>query len=146
MTTEAVPISLKGADITWVPLAGRLLLASIFVVSGCRKIGDMSGVAAYMASNGVPAPGLLLVPATAFELGAGLLLAVGLWTRPTAVALLVWTGVLALIFHPFWAVDAKLFSLQLNLFLFHLETAGGLLYVVAHGAGRFSVDHRRAGR
>ncbi|HLZ68257.1 MAG TPA: DoxX family protein [Aliidongia sp.] len=143
MTTEAVPISLKAADATWVMLAGRLLLASIFVVSACRKIGDMASVAAYMASNGVPAPGLLLPPATAFELAGGLLLVAGLWARWTAVALLVWTGVLAVIFHPFWAVDAKQYGLQLNLFLFHLETAGGLLYIVAYGAGRFSVDHRR---
>ncbi|GGF04356.1 LysR family transcriptional regulator [Aliidongia dinghuensis] len=146
MTTETLPIASGRVDRAWLSLAGRLLLASIFIVSGFRKIGDMAGVAAYMASNGIPAPGLLLPPATAFELAGGFLLAAGLWTRWTALALLGWTCILAVIFHPFWAVDAKQLSLQLNLFLFHLEAAGGLVYIIAYGAGRLSVDERRTRR
>ena len=146
MTTDAIPIPLKGTDATWLTFAGRLLLASIFIVSGLRKIGDMDGVAAYMTNNGVPMASLLLLPAIVLELGSGLLLAAGFLTRWIAMVLIVWTMVLAVMFHPFWAADPKAYGLQLNLFLFHLETVGGLLYIIAFGAGRFSIDHRRAGR
>lgn len=146
MTTDAMPISSTRMDAAWLMFAGRLLLASIFIVSGLRKIGDMDGVAAYMTNNGVPMASLLLLPAIVLELGSGLLLAAGFLTRWIAVVLLVWTMVLAVIFHPFWAADPKAYGLQLNLFLFHLETAGGLLYIFAFGAGRLSIDHRRAGR
>jgi putative oxidoreductase len=146
MSTETSPISSARLDTAWLTLAGRLLLASIFIVSGLRKIGDMAGVAAYMANNGVPMPNLLLPPAIVLELGGGLLLAVGFLTRLSAFALLVWTCVLAVIFHPFWSADPKAYGLQLNLFLFHLETAGGLVYMIAFGSGRFSVDHLRGGK
>ena len=54
------------------------------------------------------------------------------------VALLGYTAVLALIFHAFWAVDPKQFQAQLNLFLFHAETIGGLLYIAAYGAGVYA--------
>jgi putative oxidoreductase len=150
MTTEAsgelMPMKAERFDTAWLALAGRVLLASIFIVSGLRKIGDMAGVTAYMTGNGIPMAGLLIIPAIVFELGCGLLLAAGLFTRWIALALLAWTCILAVIFHPFWAVDAKAYGLQLNLFLFHLETAGGLVYVFAYGGGRFRVGHRWAGK
>lgn len=143
MTTDALSISLKRTDATWLTFAGRLLLASIFIVSGLRKLGDLDGIVAYMASNGIPLPSLLVWPAIVVELGSGLLLLAGLWTRWIAIVLLIWTLVLAMVFHPFWSADPKAYGLQLNLFLFHLETAGGLLYIVAFGAGRLSLDHHR---
>lgn len=145
MATETTTVTQKAIDPGAVMLAGRLLLASIFIVSALRKLGAMDVIAQYMASHGVPMPHLLLPPATALEFASGALLALGLWTRASAIVLIVWTMVLAFIFHPFWSADAAHYGGQLNLFLFHLETVGGLLYVIVHGGGRFSVDHRRAG-
>jgi putative oxidoreductase len=132
-------ISARRSD-GWLPLAGRLLLASIFLVAGLRKLGDYAMFGTYMTSYGVPAPALLLPLATALEIGGSILLALGLQSRWVALALSCYTLVLALVFHAFWAVDAKQYQAQLNLFLFHLETIGGMLLVVAHGAGAMSID------
>src|SRR5580700_8222430 len=76
---ESVPISTGRASEGWLSLGGRVMLASIFVVAGSRKIADTGGFTAYMTSYGVPA--LLLPLATALELGGGMLLALGAWTR-----------------------------------------------------------------
>jgi putative oxidoreductase len=129
----------RGAE-DWLSLGGRILLASIFVVAGLRKLGDFATVTAYMASYGVPAPSLLLPLATALELVGGVLLALGVRARWAALALAGYTAVLTLIFHAFWTFDAKQLQAQLNLFLFHLETIGGLIYVLAYGAGAWSID------
>jgi putative oxidoreductase len=141
---ESASISTGRASEGWLSLGGRVMLASIFVVAGSRKIADTGGFTDYMTSYGVP--GLLLPLATALELGGGTLLALGALTRWAALALLGYTAVLALIFHAFWAVDPKQFQAQLNLFLFHAETIGGLLYIAAYGAGALSIDRLRAER
>ncbi len=135
----------RGAE-DWLLLGGRILLASIFVIAGLRKLGDYGMFAGYTAHFGVPAPALLLPLATALEIGGGLLLAIGLWTRWAALALALYTLLLAFIFHAFWAVDPKQLGAQLNLFLFHLETIGGMLYVLAHGAGAHSLDRAMSRR
>ncbi len=142
LESASIPTGLASKG--WLSLGGRLLLASIFIVAGFRKIADADAFTAYMTSYGVPA--LLLPLATALELGAGLLLTLGAWTRWAALTLLGYTVILALIFHAFWAVDPKQFQAQLNLFLFHAETIGGLLYIAAYGAGALSIDRLRAER
>ncbi len=124
----------------WVLLVGRLLLASLFLVAGWRMIGETSMFRSYMANYGVPAPGVLLPIAMVIQIGAGLMLACGIWTRWAALVLLCYTLLLMLIFHAFWTVDAKQFQSQLNLFLFHLVTIGGLLYVFVFGPGGLSVE------
>ena len=58
-------------------LAGRLLLALVFVHEGWSVIGNNSGAAAYMQKFGVP--GILLPAVIALELGGGLLLIATHW-------------------------------------------------------------------
>lgn len=59
-------------------LAGRLLIAFIFVHEGWKLISNCSGSVAYMLKFGVP--GLLLPAVIALELGGGLLIALGAFT------------------------------------------------------------------
>ena len=66
-------------------LAGRILLALIFVVSGFGKIMAFSGTAAYMASHGIPMAEVALVPTIIIELGGGLMIAVGFKARWAAL-------------------------------------------------------------
>ena len=77
--------------------AGRVLIASIFVISGLNKISGYEGTQGYMAAMGVP--GALLPLVILFELGAALAIIVGWQTRVAAFALAGFSVLSALIFH-----------------------------------------------
>jgi len=128
---------------TWVPLVGRLLLALLFAPAGLSKLGNIGGTVQYMASVGMPAPGLLVWPAIAIELVGGLMLAVGLLSRHAAIALIVFTLVANFMFHNFWAMPAAQVMLNQIMFFKNLALIGGLALIVASGPGRWSIDARR---
>src|SRR4051812_46919457 len=111
-------------------LIGRLLLALIFVNEGWLKITDYSGTQAYMEANGVSAALLPLVILT--ELGGGLLVVFGLFTRWAAFALMGFCLLTALLFH--MAPD------QTVHFYKNLAIAGGFLMLAANGPGSWSFD------
>ncbi len=119
---------------------GRVLLALIFVRAGINKLGSIDATAAEMASHGIPLSNILVFGAIAMELGVGLLLMAGLFARCAALALFFYTLVLALLFHPYWAVPAAQARLQASIFFAHLSIMGGMLMVAAFGAGAFSLD------
>lgn len=126
------------------PLFARILLAAIFLISGYDKIGGFSKVAAFMASKGIPLSEIALAISIVLEIGGGLLLIAGWKARWVAAALFVWLIPVTLIFHNFWAVDAAQYQNQLNHFLKNLCIMGGMLYVMAFGAGPLSMDNRRS--
>ncbi|HSD61912.1 MAG TPA: DoxX family protein [Burkholderiales bacterium] len=128
------------------PPAGRILLALIFVIAGYGKIGSFSGTAAYMASQGLPMSKVLLAITIAIELGGGLMILLGWKARWAALAIFLFIIPTTLMFHQFWAADAAQVQNQMNHFLKNLAIMGGMLYIVAHGPGPFSLDkdHARA--
>ena len=117
-------------------VAGRVLLASLFVVSGVRKIIYWSGTAGYFAKIGLPSPELILPLVVLLEVVGGLALAFGWQTRVAAWALAAFTLVAALLAHAFWSVDAAQYGNQFNHFWKNVSIVGGLLAVGAMGAGR----------
>ena len=125
------------------PLLGRVFMASIFIVSGFGKIGGFAGTSAYMASKGLPFVPALLVLTIIIELGAGLMLLLGIKARWAAAALFLFLVPVTLIFHPFWAVDAASAQMQQIMFMKNLAIMGGLLYVMGFGAGAYSVARER---
>jgi putative oxidoreductase len=124
----------------WGLLAGRLLLAYIFVVSGFGKIGNFAGTAKFMAAKGMPMTEVLLVGAIAIEFVGGLMLAVGWKARWAAWAILGFTLVASFVFHPYWSVPAEQVYAQTIQFNKNLAIVGGLLYVAFTGPGRLSLD------
>jgi len=112
-------------------LLGRLLLAYLFVVEGCGKIFAYADVQFYMAQYGVSPSLLPLVIVT--ELGGGLLIALGLFTRPVAFALGGFCVLTALIFHHSGA-DAAI-GLEKD-----LSIAGGFFELASRGTGAWAVD------
>lgn len=124
------------------PLVGRVLIALIFVIAGFNKITGFEGTVGYIASQGIPLPALAAIGAIVVELGGGLLLVAGWQSRLAATALLIFTAVAALIFHAFWAAPAEMAQNQMIHFLKNVSIMGGLLYVIAFGAGHVSADAR----
>ena len=127
----------------YAPLAARVLLAQLFIVSGIGKIARFAGMASFMAGKGMPMAEVLLALTIALEVGGGILLIVGWQARWVAAAFFGFTLLTAVMFHPFWAADAANFGAQLNNFMKNLSIMGGMLYVIAYGAGPFSLGADR---
>jgi putative oxidoreductase len=128
---------------TYGPLTGRILLALIFVISGYNKIVGFEGTVGYIASKGLPLAQLGAVLAIVVELGAGVLLVIGWQARWAATAVFLFLIPTTLLFHNFWAVDAARVQMETIQFMKNLCIMGGMLYVMAFGAGPFSVDNRK---
>jgi putative oxidoreductase len=126
------PLALHAAS-----LAGRLALGAIFVISGVTKLADPSGAIAYIASVGLPLPEAAYAVAVGLELGAGIALIIGIQTRLAALLLALFSVVAAFAFH-----NGISDQNQFNHFFKNIAITGGLLQVVAFGAGRFSLDAR----
>ncbi len=122
------------------PALGRIFPALIFALSGIHKLGAIGATAAQIASHGIPYSSLLVWGAVAVELGGRLMLMSGLVARCVALALCLYTLGLALMFHAYWAVPPAEARNQFNVFFEHIAIMGGVLYVVAFGAGAYSLD------
>jgi putative oxidoreductase len=75
----------------------------------------------------------------ALEVVGGLVLMLGWHTRLTAFLLAGFTILATLIFHSNLGDQT-----QMLFFMKNLSIAGGLLLVVSHGAGPYSIDHRQS--
>lgn len=124
-------------------LVGRILLALIFLIFGFGKIGGFEGTGGYIASKGLPMPQVVAVLTILVEVGGGLALVFGFYTRWAALALALFTLLAALIFHNFWAVPEAQVMMQKTHFMKNLSMVGGMLVLFAFGPGRFSLDARR---
>jgi putative oxidoreductase len=124
----------------FVPVLGRFLLALVFVLSGFGKIWGLDATAAQMGSHGIPMPNLLVYGVVALELGGGLALMFGLFTRPLALIFAFYLLILALVFHDYWAMPPAELHAQRVAFFEHLSMLGGMLYVFCFGAGPYSLD------
>ena len=127
------------------PLGGRTLLSLMFIISGWGKITGFAGTAGYMESAGMSFPQLLLVGAIIVELGGGLMLLFGWKARVAALAMFLFIIPATLIFHNFWAADAANAQNQMIHFMKNVTIMGGMLYVMAFGAGPLSLDNRKRG-
>ena len=127
--------SLPSAAVT--ALAGRLLLAFIFVLSGLGKIADPAASLAYIETAGLPLAPLSLAGAILIEAGAGIALILGYRTRVAATLLALFSVVTALVFHSELSDQNQFIHFSKN-----LAMAGGLLQVVAFGGGGLGLDAR----
>lgn len=124
-------------------LAGRLLMAVLFLPAGIGKLTGFAGTVGYISSVGLPMPQLAAVVALLVEIVGGAALVVGFGTRIAAVVLAVFTLVASVFFHAFWAVPADQQMIAQLLFYKNIAVIGGLLTIAAWGAGAWSVDARR---
>jgi putative oxidoreductase len=125
----------------FIALLARILLAFLFVQGGYYKLmGGIPGTVANMTSHGIPFPNILVWGAIAVELVGGLMLMAGLFARWVALVIAAYTLALGLIFHAYWLAPAADARLERIIFLNHLALIGGMLAIVAFGAGCWSLD------
>jgi putative oxidoreductase len=118
-------------------LVGRLLIGLPFAMSGLGKLAAYGATTAYIAAAGLPVPPLAYAIAVLVELGGGLLLIAGYQARWVALALAVFSLAAAVAFHSNFADQNQMIH-----FLKNVMMAGGLLQIVAFGAGAISLDAR----
>jgi putative oxidoreductase len=129
-------------DIT--TLAGRILIAVIFLISGFFKVGGYAQIVGYAAAMHLPAPGVAIAAAAAVELACGLAILAGFKTRVAAWLLFLYLIPVSFIFHNFWAVQGQEQQMQMVNFLKNVAIMGGLLVLSVNGAGAYSADGRLA--
>ena len=125
-------------------LVGRILLALMFVLAGFSKIGGFAGTTGYIASVGLPAASLLAALTIVLEVGGGLAIMFGFFTRWAALALAAFTLLASFIFHAYWSLPADQQMMQQLMFMKNISITGGLLVLAAFGAGAISIDAKRA--
>jgi putative oxidoreductase len=121
-------------------LAARLLLATLFLIFGWRKLRDYTGTVNQMVQLGVATPVLATVIATFMELPVAFAVAVGAFTRPAALLLFLYTLGTALIGHRYWTVKAADRVDSMDAFYKNLSIMGGFLLLSITGAGKYSID------
>jgi putative oxidoreductase len=133
MLASSLPRTSGLADIAL--LAGRLLLALIFVHEGATLALHFDSTVRYMATQGIGLP--LVVAVIALQLCAGLAIALGFFTRLGALGLGLFCLATAVMFHTNLAVQNELLHFEKD-----LAIAGGMFVLMTVGAGRLSLDNR----
>ena len=121
-------------------LAARLLLAPLFLIFGWRKLRDFSGTVSQMVQLGVPMPVLAAAISTFMELPVAFAVAVGVFTRISAVFMFSYTLGTAFIGHHYWTVKGADQLDSMEGFYKNLSIMGGFLLLSITGAGRYSID------
>jgi putative oxidoreductase len=105
----------------------RVLIASLFLVAGLRKVMNWSATMAGFSKLGIPFVEVVLPLVVLLELAGGLMLVFGWRVRWVAFVLAAFTLVAGIIGHAFWNADAAQFGNQLNHFLKNVAVCGGLV-------------------
>jgi putative oxidoreductase len=121
-------------------LAARLLLAMLFLIFGYRKLRDYSGTVSQMVQLGVPMPVLAAAVATFMELPVAFAVAIGAFTRLSAVLMFFYTLGTALIGHRYWTLKGTDRVDSMDGFYKNLSIMGGFLLLYTAGAGKYSID------
>ena len=121
-------------------LAARLLLATLFLIFGWRKLRDFSGTISQMTQLGVPTPVLAAGVATFMELPVAFAVAIGAFTRPSALLMFLYTLGTARFGHRYWTMTGSERVDNMDGFFKNLGIMGGFLLLYITGPGKYSLD------
>lgn len=124
---------------TW--LAGRILMAIVFLTAAVAKALTFSDVSTLVENAGFAGAGVLVSLAILVEAFGGALLAMGMNVRKVSYTLMVWVGLVTVLLHHDLSSGWNRASALSNVALI-----AGLLFLAAHGAGIRSVDQTRRAR
>ncbi len=125
-------------------VAARLLLATLFLIFGWRKLRDYSGTVSQIVQLGGPMPRLAAAIAIFMELPVAFAVAVGAFARPSALLLVLYTLGTALIGHRYWTMTGVRQVDSMDGFYKNLSIMGGFLLLFITGAGKYSIDALRS--
>ena len=121
-------------------LAARLLLATLFLIFGWRKLRDYSGTVSQIVQLGGPMPVVATAVAIFMELPVAFAVAVGAFARLSALLMVLYTLGTALIGHRYWTISGADRVDSMDGFYKDLSIMGGFLLLYVTGAGKYSID------
>jgi putative oxidoreductase len=121
-------------------LAARILLVVLFLLFGWSKLTGYSGTVGYMAQTGAPIPPVAALVAIAVELFVSIAVVLGVWTRPLAVLLALYTLATAFIGHHYWTMTGDAQYANMTNFYKNISIIGGFFLLYVTGAGKYSID------
>lgn len=127
-------------------LLGRVLLGSIFVISGYGKLFGLAAFVASLEKNGVPYASTLAPVGACVEFFGGLAIVLGVEVRAAALLMIAFVIVATLISHRFWEFEDAARRAQVTQFSKNVAIIGGFVLLHAAGGGRYAVERlwRRA--
>jgi putative oxidoreductase len=121
-------------------LAARVLLVLLYVIFGWSKLTNYGETLSYMATTGAPVPQISAVIAIAIEFFVGTAIVFGIFTRPLALVMAVYTLATAFIGHHYWTMSgAEQLANETN-FYKNVSIMAGFLLLYITGAGKYSLD------
>lgn len=121
-------------------------MAPIMIVYGAQKLSDTGHFIKnpatirlmHLIADGMTAPVWFAYANAIFQLGAGVAILLGLQTRLSATAIIVWLIPVTYFGHPFWAgIQPDFNEAQ---FYKNLAIIAAYMLIALNGAGRWSVD------
>ena len=133
----------------YVQAIGRVLISAVFIVFGYIQFTHIGNYIANPAvlkvagmTGGILSPTVIAYLVAAIDLFGGVLILVGYQTRWTAIVLIVFVVLTLLLVHTFWTMEGAARAANQGNFYKNLGLIGGLLFLIALGPGRCSLDHR----
>jgi putative oxidoreductase len=127
-----------------VPLIGRILMSSVFLIFGVLKFVTFPYYVQLAAGRGMPLPSAAIAAAALLEILGGLAILIGFQTRITSWALFIYLIPTSILFHNYWALEGALRANMEVHFFKNMAIMGGLLFLATYGAGPYSIDEARA--
>ena len=119
-------------------LVARIFISSFFLWASMKKVMNWTSTVAYMQTKKVP--GALVPAAMLLQIVGGLSVLLGFEARIGALLLIVFIIPAAWKLHDFWNVAETEKVSQKSLFMKDVAILGGLLLLLATGAGRFALN------
>ena len=138
---------------------GRILFAVLFIYAGATKLFDIQATADAIAAKvmipaliapytaqletlaGMPFPQILAIAAGAFEIIAGLMIALNFGVRFFAILLIIYIGLVTFYFHDFWNQTPPDNGKTLVDALKNLSLIGALFILAGYGRGPRIAEH-----
>ena len=126
------------------PLLGRVLVAWFFLSEAIRYGQNWGGTVQLMALKNLPNPEALLFFLLLATLLGCLSLLLGFQAKLGAMTLFVIIVGISVTWHDYWNIESAIDRLsEYQLFARNLAIAGGLLFLIGNGPGRFSLDNAK---
>jgi transmembrane protein len=107
----------------------RLVLTSMFWLSGIAKLADFNGGVAEMAHFGLEPPALFNIATAVVQLVGSALIIANRWTWLGAGMLAVFTALTIPLAHNFWTMEEPMRTVEFYIVLEHITVIGALMVV-----------------
>lgn len=125
----------------YIPLIGRVIFSYIFLMGGIHHLTNLSQVAGYAASQGVPMATLAVAVSGIFALAGALSIILGYKAKLGAWLIVLFLIPVTFMMHNFWTVtDPMQHMTQMMMFTKNITMLGGALMITYFGAGPISID------